>query len=432
MIQHVDLHGEEFVFMRRSKRKKTDEAISGGNGLAKNEKEFRSDAVSAVASVQTIYGLVVKYKNAIAVIFAVFLVFIGGLFWYNNHQFSELKKQIRQSNESVSSQIAALDSRITEVDNSLNARIDGLEARIDGLDARIDDLGGDFRELKGRVDGQSVMLANNEFVKTAIYCVSGAEDSVTINDDAVLAEDKVDGDIIASKVRGEKLLLTYDAGGTTNLFYGAFNKYGHWDGQCLINTYRNGMLYAITDATYTDGKLIGCRQAYATTVSGEDVWTIALTIVSDNKNVEVSKSFTREKEIPLNFSMDKATIGDLVNINDVKHCLGWQVSYYSGFSKEGSPSDTSGNAFWIKFNEEGKIVVIQNGIFTNGRLNDHNSNDGIKSWEIAWGDKYYYYEEFFTDGNHDESSIGTVVTVDEINDLVKDFNFNFTDKWIDQ
>lgn len=447
MVQHTDLCKRGYTLAGKDQKDKTgskrikvkngtsSEKAKIGTSLEETKEEVRDDAISVIAAVKTLYKFITKYRAYVGMVFIAVILIAIGLFKYDKSRFDRLETQLHENSESVSSQIAALDAKIDGVDKRLNGRIDELDEKIDSIDEKlskeIDDLSGEFYEVRGQLEGAQVISANSGFVKTAIYCVSNATNSSKIDKSMVLGKDDTWGDdIVASNVENKKLLLTYEVDGTDNLFYGSFNGYGHWDGRCLINTYKNGLLYALTDAIYNDGKIIGCQQIYATTVSGEVVWTASKTIVSDNKDVEVSKSFIREKEIPIDFSMSEATTGDLLNFSDVKQYFGRQVSYYSGLSEKGSPNDVSGNAFWIKFNEEGKIVVFQSGIFINGRLNDHDSNDGVKSWEIAWGDKYYYYEEFFSNGNHDKSSVGAPVTMDEIYNLVEDFEFDFTDKWI--
>lgn len=359
-----------------------------------NEKEkVKRDVFSFIASIKIICKFVIKYKTTLIAISAVFVVIVYVLYKLITSRFDQLDTLLQKNGESVSSQITALDSKLDSQIAALDTQITALDTQIEDLDTkweiRFDDLSKEFYELKGEVNGIQAVPVAPGFVRAAISCVSNAEDSIEIDKSMVVRnDDNGENIIVASAVENKKLLLTYDVNGTNNLFYGSFNKYGHWDGRCLINTYKDKLLYALTDATYDDGKLIGCQRIYVSNVSGEKVWTISKTIVSDNKHVEVSKSFIREKEIPLNFSMDEATMANLLNVSDVKRYFGRQISYYSGFSEQGRPNDSSGNAFWIKFDEQGKITVFQNGIFSNGMLNDHNDKDGVTSWEIVWSNDY--------------------------------------------
>ena len=101
---------------------------------------------------------------------------------------------------------------------------------------------------------------------------------------AVIARDEaLDKDYTVKELVEKKLLLlssiSSEEGNVESYFYGQFNSDGQWDGNCIINTYLDSKLKQITDAEYSNGVLLNCKQIFFYTMdskrygsSGLDVW----------------------------------------------------------------------------------------------------------------------------------------------------------------
>lgn len=239
-------------------------------------------------------------------------------------------------------------------------------------------------------------------------------------------------EISVEDLSDQKLLLTYESDGMRNVFYGQFSKTGHWDGECIINSYKDEQLDFMADAIYDDGELVRYKQVFRKKESDEPIWVISIRRYGSGSNPGESWEYERIQEIPQDFELATVDLSDIVYpAQFIKGLDTALVAYYKGDTSGGDYNDISGNAFLIHY-LDGKIRMFQKGKFINGKLEESDGDNGI-SWEIIWNgvNAYNYYRGNFSDGKKDDEEFTeTNISINRIKELTLGISFDFTDLWM--
>ncbi len=338
---------------------------------------------------------------------------------------------------------------LPETMTDINTRLTNLESEIKDLDIKSNfvSINKDITALGNRLSVVEGLVLNNvSFVlqptDKAIESMKVEYASVknefymsppTWNSTDIIAKDLVSGkEYSAEELIGEKLLLPYISDGKEVYFYGQFDEKNQWDGNCLINIYANDQLALIMEAEYNHGLLIEYKQVLpAQTLSGENVWIVAERINIGDSNSGDSWNYIRDKECEKDFDFDTVTNEDIMTVQDFRSTIDTYLEgFYHGNTSNGFYNDNTGDAYLVKYNEDGTVRTLYSGMFKDGIFNDGSGN----AWYIAKNENtdYMYYQGKFESGKplHDEASyFENGLTPDRINEILQGKDFNCDLKW---
>lgn len=352
--------------------------------------------------------------------------------------------------------VIQIPAKIDNLEKNLTNKIDGLEirmeSRMEGLETRMDDLNNRMNSLESRVntvegafvqagiysnifnlqptpEGMSNLSIKYEVVNNAYLLSAPSWQKVD-----VIAKDAETGELYnAEDLQNEKLFLPYtDNSGQEIIFYGQFNENNQWDGNCLINIYKENCLILIMEADYDNGELLTYKQIIPFETQNETpVWSISNRKHFEKSNSGESYIYVRDCEYTKNFEITEAGLKDIIGVEEFRQSIkGNLEGYYYGNTFNGNYNDNTGNAYLIKFAENGTVRTLYKGNFKDGKFDDSTGN----AWYIT-KDKdtqYMYYQGVFTDGNikkpaNDSFRIG--LTLDDIYDIIDGETFAFELKW---
>ena len=258
-------------------------------------------------------------------------------------------------------------------------------------------------------------------------------------DDDVIVEEIGDGkEYTAEEVIGMPMLIPYVDGKYNILFYGQYNEHYFWDGVCTINVYEGEDLYLITEATYDNGNIISYKQIIQdlSERSGEKEWIIADRVNKGNSNSGISKIYSRNNDYTKQYNYDDVAIENLLIFDDIKEMIENSDETtikrcYSGDTSGGYYNDDSGNAYLVRYTEDGYVDLLYQGRFKNGDFDD----DSGKAWYIVKDGNglYGYFKGVFENGERKETSVNKpkVVCYNKIGDYIDENSFDCDLTWYD-
>ena len=194
-------------------------------------------------------------------------------------------------------------------------------------------------------------------------------------------------------IESKPIICTYMEDGKEIYFKGQINSKYHWEGQCTINAYIGDNLADSMEAVYSDGNCLEYRQLH----KEDNLWWYSEKLGDANK--KVIEKYSYEKDYVKNFDKESVKDSDIVSPQDaVNYRAGNIKEYYSGSTQKGKYSDDSGNAFLIKYGDDGKINRFFCCKFKDGQPNDNSEN----GYSIVWDDTtkgYLYYKGRFKNGS---------------------------------
>ena len=231
---------------------------------------------------------------------------------------------------------------------------------------------------------------------------------------------------IARDLIGKTILLTYKAEGKDIFFLGQYNENYHWEGYCVINAYySDGRLYGICESNYDDGK----RLDYKTICTSEnDEWGYYSRVCNGTINEGVSIEYTFSYNKIADFTTGNVRISDILYADDfLENQDAVMYKFYSGSTADGKYNDDSGNAYRVKFYEDGTVKALYIGQFKNGQRDDDTGN----AWDISYNEKlecYKYTTGVFKNG-YAENKLGDEISLEQINEIIAEYNFGCELKW---
>lgn len=230
----------------------------------------------------------------------------------------------------------------------------------------------------------------------------------------------------AAEVAEQPLLLPYTENGNEVYFYGQLDSAGNWDGRCIVNIYDGNVLQLITDAMYDGGTLLSCKQAFPDTVtSGEDVWVISERKVEDGFSTGETYRYFRSDDYTKSFSLDNVEPDDILNVDEFSAQITSTLEgYYCGEISDGQYNDDSGDAYFVKFFQDGTVRTLYVGNFKDGQFNDQTG----AAWMIGKleiGASYSFYQGPFKNSvsSRDSCYWEEPISTDRIQEILKEFGF---------
>lgn len=212
------------------------------------------------------------------------------------------------------------------------------------------------------------------------------------------------------------IITSYKEGGNDVYFYGMYNENGNWSGTCILNTYNGDNLVSIFEGVYEDGNLYRYRRVVD---EGDGAWLVTDRIRQDDYNIGETWRYTKQSEFVKDFTKETVKEKQISNVSNFlasrKERL---MGYYNGRTSGGRYNDDTGDAYLVKYKDDGDVEFLYVGKFKNGYPDD-NTGD---AWSIGWGhanDGYHYFKGAFYNNDHKETKESMkVITKEEIKEKV--------------
>lgn len=356
--------------------------------------------------------------NMITIIPTVILS-VGGTIWAMHGNVSKLEQQVSDLADNVGKTQESVDkvrddiTSVKETNSSLMAKVEALE--------------GNFSEVF------TISIKQNDL---PIVESSYELENPTWDAEDIIASDLVSGEeYSAGFLAGKKLLVPYTNNGQEVVFFGQYNENYHWDKDCIINVYANDELILIMDAEYDDGELVTYQQVLAETLqTRQNVWVVTEREHRADLNYGETWNYDRTEDYAKQFELDQVQMQDVVSAEDFIAEIDTPVdSYYRGNTSNGIYNDNTGEAYLVRYNEDGTVKVLYKGCFTDGKFDD---NTG-EAWELVFDssngiNKYFYYKGIFRKGNRANSKKIDYVTREQIEQITEGMEFSCDMEWYDK
>lgn len=327
--------------------------------------------------------------------------------------------------------IEELQTNITSIKSDIDKGIDTINKKLDKFDDRIDNL----LEKIYLSDNSS----SNNHSSQAIPVTFLNAYLPTFNDNILLEPKWTSSDEKVAKILGSnnielevgelqnrKLVTTYIQEGNEVYFFGKYNENNHWDGECILNVYKNNELLAILEGTYLDGKLKNYKRI-ACDKDGEWTVTDRTYHYNDTDDYTNGETWNYVKTNPISQKINPESFDetDILKVDQVLNNIDKQIiSYYKGEISNGIYSDQTENAYLVNYDEHGNIFYLYKGKVENGNANDDTGN----AWSISLGyenDGYYYYKGNFKNGKREYTPDDwQPITQEEMKMLIRKIEIN--------
>ena len=357
-------------------------------------------------------------KKFILTIFPSVFFSVGGVLWVMHGTVSKLEQHV-----------ADLENSIEKIQDSVDKVRDGVtdvRETNSSLIAKVEALEGNFSEVF------TISIKQNDL---PIVESSYELENPTWDAEDIIASDLVSGEeYSAGFLAGKKLLVPYTNNGQEVVFFGQYNENNHWDKDCIINVYANDELILIMDAEYDDGELVTYQQVLAETLqTRQNVWVVTEREHRADLNYGETWNYDRTEDYAKQFELDQVQMQDVVSAEDFIAEIATPVdSYYRGNTSNGIYNDNTGEAYLVRYHEDGTVKVLYKGCFTDGKFDD---NTG-EAWELVFDssngiNKYFYYKGIFKKGNRANSKKIDYVTREQIEQITEGMEFSCDMEWYD-
>jgi len=293
--------------------------------------------------------------------------------------------------DTLSKSIEEIRTDISDQSVFIGKRIDSVDERINSIQEQVYVMAGASPELVGLSMSETYQQSVDNCVATLdSFVLSNASVQYT----SVVAYNAEGNELTVEDVAQKKLLIPYKENGKECFFYGQLDKHGNWDGECLINIYKDQKLDLITEAVYDSGDLLSFKQAFPNKTArqdGRDVWFFSRRTMKENFSTGETWDYIRNGDYAQTFTYDSVTVEDILSIDDLQlRVAGWLEGYYNGNTSNGAFNDNSGEAYMVKYFEDGTVRTLYTGKFENGNPEDSTNN----AWLIGKNNtasQYFYY-----------------------------------------
>lgn len=250
-----------------------------------------------------------------------------------------------------------------------------------------------------------------------------------LSSEMVVGTDSDGNQYIAEDLVGQTVLLTYKVNGNNVYFLGQFNENYNWDGYCVVNEYdSNGNLVGICESNFDNG----VRLDYVTVLyDKENIWDYYNRTCEDGYNSGESITYYLESNVVSNFTNTNVRVSDILYADKfLENANPRMLKYYYGNTSDQLFNDSTGEAYFVKYSEDGYVKTLYCGGFVNGQFEDMSGD----AWYIVKEDDttYMYYKGQFKGGypaKDSESVFENYLSKDRILELVPDMEFNCEIEW---
>lgn len=301
------------------------------------------------------------------------------------------------------------------------ANVEGLKDSIGDLEKRMDITEDDIKKLYNTIGNSPASTVvckptqDTKMLLASVDIMSGSLASPGWKSSDIVAENTSTGKkYTAGKLVGKKVLMPYIDDGYEIFFYGSFNKNYHWDGNCIINSYKQDKLEYIMEARYDDGEVVSYKQVFCYRNSKDsNVWAVSERKHNSDTDENTGNTWTYHKKdnIKKKFSIEAVSVNDMLSVGQFRKKFTTNLEgFYHGITSEGSFNDSTGKAYLVKYFKDGTLEVLYCGRFKDGQFDDDTGN----AWYITRGQEdscYSYFKGRFDRGHRVETSSNKPVNI---------------------
>lgn len=353
--------------------------------------------------------------------FGICLTFLGLCITFLSFVIMEIISLNRET-----SGIEDIRTNIIEINNGLNGD-KGLYARLAVIENELD------------IDVSTINNSSDMFVafmgEVSNKHYSANAKKYSLSSKIIIGEDTKGKSRFAEDYVNKTILLTYkDKADDMNVevyFLGQYNENYHWDGFCVTNVYYSGgdldgKLHEICESNFDDGKRLDFKSIHYNI--NEKDWLYSEREVKNDVNIGINKHYLFNYNKTKNFTSSNVKSENIMYVDSfIKNVDATMIKYYSGNTSDGYFNDSSGNAYRATYFKDENIESLYMGKFIDGYPNDATGN----AWEIYYSpedNSYVYCKGIFEDNEYKDED-KTLVSIDEINDLIKGYDFDCELKW---
>jgi len=325
--------------------------------------------------------------------------------------------------------VDGIETRLDKIDNSLEKISDnlgGIDDRIDGLESRVSKLESNITAIEKAMefimDNSSVYIGEgSSIIQNGIKAAS-----LSLSDNDIIAVAASGKKYTAEELKNQRIITSYEQDGQLIVFCGQYNDSYHWEGNCILNAYKNNILTYAEAATYDDGRRTFNEQLMVDDDNKSIIY--ARRIQDDNVNSGDTWKYRKEKNIEKIINLDQPRERDLIVPDFYLSNLGDYFCHYHGDTSEGKYNDTTGEAYLLSYDEEGYIKTLYCGKFKDGQFEDTTG----EAWYITRNKdtEYMYFKGAFKEGHPEGSGESeNPVTMKTIENMTSDQPFSEELKW---
>lgn len=351
-------------------------------------------------------------KKAKKVIRSIIYVIIPAYLGWVGIELVSLGKDVRENSVNI--------SKIDDV----NKRIDTIENKIDDIDKDLngtDGLYARFAIVEDKVNAPTITASTDvkEDMDVSVVDNNISNSTGSFSADTCIGTDSEGKAYIAKDLIGQTILLTFDQKNKEIYFLGQYNDKYHWDGYCVINTYStDGILNGVSESNFDDGNRLDYESFYLS--DNQDEWIYSDRDCKNDSNEGISIRYKLNYDKQKNFTLTNARASDMVYVENMQSYDNKEIlSYYDGSTSNGAYNDNSGNAYLIRYNEDGFVSVFYKGCFKDGNFDDANAIEIVLDESVGIN-KYFVYQGKFSNGKRLSDEGIKYITQDEINTILKD------------
>lgn len=322
--------------------------------------------------------------------------------------------------ENLNARYEELDSSLIDIDKQLNT----LEHRVDELDKRLWDVS---------------LLKASEIIAPAIsmQLQSFEQERFTVhqichNNDIIATNLITQVSYTAEQFANQKMLLTYTENGEEIFFFGQYNENNLWDGECVINAYKNNQLVRITEGIYDNGRLLTYKQVFRDTLdqTGEVKWFISERVHHETYNTGKTWQLTYDK-LEKKFESETASPMNIIWVDDFATHIQTKIeAFYFGNTSNGEYNDATGKAYYIGYADDGTIRTLYVGGFANGTFNDTTGKAWMIGRDVNKNTDYMYSVGNYINGkNVKELYFEHHLTPKRIEEIISHMKFECNMNW---
>ncbi len=281
----------------------------------------------------------------------------------------------------------------------------------------------------------TVLLASNDFSISMIQSAQTTENKENpffsmdeFQANSVIGTNIQNNESITKEAQqNEPFIMQYKENGEDVFFYGKYNESGQWDGECIINRYKDLRLTSIMEGNYENGKLKSYKHIFkGANLQKQDVWYVSSRVVEGGESSGETVTYFCYGDYEKKFENESVKKEDILSIDGFINTIPSTIEgYYNGYISNGRYNDESGGAYLIKYKPNGDVRFLYKGKIKDGYPHDSTGN----AWSVAWGyanDGYYYYKGTFTNGQHGKpSKKWKPMTQEEISKIVNPDDFEY-------
>lgn len=345
---------------------------------------------------------------------------------------SEFDSYVSETKENEKSRDEKIDDIYKNTETMIQ-RLENHDNRISNIENRISNIEGIFFTKDAlKVDPTGNIITGISVQKIEKYNEYRLSSPVWDNNEIIAIDSNTKEKYKASDLINTNILVPYEQDGNNVLFYGKYNELNHWDGNCIINVYRNDNLILVMDAVYEDGTLKNYDQVIPyNTKSGKTAWIVSQRSCIGSDNFGKSWSYIRNDEYKKTFTDETVNNYDVITAERFKVSIGNRLEgFYQGITSDGNYNDNTGNAYLIKYNDDGTVRTLYKGGFYKGQFSDSSGD----AWYITKGEdtNYMYYKGNFKYGGPYHTKNGEFkndLSLEMINEIIGDYSFESPISW---